>query len=264
MPPKDDQTDSNNEAANTDEWGNPTSLTADEPSEQLPDDAPAADDPAPTPAEPAAPAFDPAALVSDIDAKLARTKDEIIEAVKPPAPEPTPEEKAEWKPEKWQDFEELAEKKAQEIYRQQREQEKAEEERIAAEAKAEEERINSAFDNMVNELESDGMLPKVTNPEDPEDPGRKARAELYAYASSLGTLDLKAAGTQLKQLHDSGFTFDPKSSKLLRSNPRPAGLDAPVGSSSKATPAPRAAGLDIRNMSWDELARRAKDDFLRT
>lgn len=233
-----------------DEWGNTP-----EPVEEATEPAtPAVTDAAPV-ETPAPPQFDPEVVARVMDEKLAAVKDEIVNAVRPPEPEPTTEDTS-WKPEKWDDFTDHA----KDVYKQMREQERSEEERIKTEAKAEEDRINSAFDGMVTELEKDGFLPAVEDATNADDPGRKARAELYGYAAKLGTLDLKAAGTQLAELHESGFSYDPRVGKLIRSNPKPAGADSPVGSSSRTT-APSRKRVDIHSMDWDELTRRARDDY---
>jgi hypothetical protein len=151
-----------------------------------------------------------------------------------PAPDPEPETKpeAKWKPESWDDIPKMVEEKGKEIA----EQTIAEREKAAKEAEdaraAEVKSIYEEFDRQLEELEGKNIIPKIVNAEDPNDPGRLARKELFGRAATLGTVNLISVGNDLHQLHENGLSYETTTNKVIRSKPNVAGMDSPVGSSS--------------------------------
>lgn len=172
-------------------------------------------------------------------------------------PEPEPEKKEGWKPQSWDDIPALIEEKGKEIAEQTVEaRDKAA--RDAEEARANEmKQIDEEFDRQLEDLEGKGIIPKITNPDDPNDPGRAARKELFGRAASLKTVDLVSVGNDLHQLHESGFTFDPTVNKVIRSKPNTAGMNSPVGSSSSRSYNGVKPGVSYKELhearSMDEL-----------
>jgi len=137
-----------------------------------------------------------------------------------------------WQPKSWDDIPKLVEEKGKEIA----EQTIAEREKSAREAEetraAEVKAIDEEFDRQLEDLEGKNIIPKVVNAEDPNDPGRIARKELFGRAAFLKTVDLVSVGADLHELHQAGFTYDPSINKVIRSKPNVAGMNSPVGSSS--------------------------------
>jgi uncharacterized protein YdaT len=94
-------------------------------------------------------------------------------------------------------------------------------------AKADEERINAEFDRQLSQLEKEGKLPKVSDANDDNDPGVKARKEIFNLGVKYKSVDLIA----MADLRDS-----------LKKQPE--GAKAPVGSSSQTTENTTAATYD--------------------
>jgi hypothetical protein len=137
---------------------------------------------------------------------------------------------ADWKPKDWSDVprtaEEIVDRKL------------AMRDQAAAEAN---ERLTQArqqadreIDTKLNELETKGVLPKVTNASDPNDPGRAMQRELIGLAvyQGKGPEDFENVASDLKFHHERGFKWDPQNQRWLETNRPPAGQYAPVGSSS--------------------------------
>lgn len=174
-----------------------------------------------------------------------------------PAPTPPPEPET-WQPKSWDDvanrIDETAEQKAQRIVD---DRDKATKERQEAATAASQE-ADQYIDAQVDELTKDNKLPAITNESDPNDPGKLAQRELYGYALSLGTADLKTAFNSLDALHTAGKSFDFVKMELVDKNPAAAGANSPVGSSNAG-----ASGTSTRpdykmlhNSSLDSLAAR--------
>lgn len=123
------------------------------------------------------------------------------------------------------------------------------------------EQVDAELDAQVASLETAGLLPPISNPNDRNDPGRVYRRELYGAAAKLGTTDLKAvAEVTLKPLHDQGKLYDPVSDSIIDYNAPIAGANAPIGSSTTTTGAtpggPSYADIH-KARGFDELRARA-------
>lgn len=167
--------------------------------------------PEPTPEEPTTPE------VPNFEEQFSKLSEEIASIKetlnsKPEASLPPNDEN--FDPKDWNDVfskvEELAEKKYQTIEQQK------EEQRAAAQAEAD--RINAEFDRQLDTLAKEGKLPKISDPNDDNDPGVKASKELFALGVKYKSTDLIA----MADLRD----------KLKK---EPSGATAPVGSSSQTT-----------------------------
>jgi len=182
------------------------------------------------------------------------------ETLKPQEPEtPTrPQHEEPWTPQSWSDVDARAEEKAKAIV----EQTLAEKEHAAQTAAQQQEaaakEIDDMLDNQVNELTKANSLPAVVDENDPNDPGKLAQRELYGFALSLGTADLKSSFKVLDNLHKAGKQFDFVKMEIVDKNPASAGANSPVGSSSaSAAGAPSAPDYKtIHGMSLDQLASR--------
>lgn len=184
----------------------------------------------------------------------------LEEKLTAPEPEPEPETASGWTPKSWDDIPKLVEEKGKEIA----EQTIAEREKAAREAEearaAEIKQIDEEFDRQLEELEGRGIIPKIIDANDPNDPGRMARKELFGRAAMLKTVDLKSVGEDLHQLHEAGLTYDPTVNKIIRSQPNLAGMNSPVGSSSSRGYYGTKPGVSYKELhearSMDELVER--------
>lgn len=118
--------------------------------------------------------------------------------------------------------------------------------------------IESNLDTQVAQLEQLGYVPKIVNNNDKNDPGRRARAELFGYAYTLGTTNLGQVAQVLHQLHQGGQQFDVESGTLVRRSGNTApGATAPIAGGTPSGMAP-AAGQPSRNFfdthNLDEIA----------
>jgi glutaredoxin len=162
-------------------------------------------------------------------------------------PTPTLEDKGEggyvekgWTPKDWNEVyaksEEIASKTAQaKVDSFATEQKKAAEEKSKEDAA-----INTEFDRQLGELEKQGKIPKVVNEADQNDPGKAARRELFQLGIQYESTNL----IKMSELRDK-----------VKSIP-PIGSQAPVGSSSGVTEAPKTVNYDdIHKKSFDALVR---------
>ena len=164
-----------------------------------------------------------------------------------------------WTPKSWSDVDARAEEKAKSIV----EQTLAEQ---AASLKAEQDaqtaaanEIDSMLDNQVNELIKTNALPAITDENNPNDPGKLAQRELYGFALSLGTADLKTSHTVLDNLHKAGKQYDFVKGEIVDKNPASLGAQSPVGSSSSGASGAGPAKMDYKTLhgqSLDQLASR--------
>lgn len=211
------------------------------------------------PAADAPPAW--AQTLIDQNADLTTRLDSFEDKLTPPAPpveEPVVVPTEGWKPNSWSDVDSRAEEKAQKIV----------EDALAArdtaartasdEANAAAAEVDQFLDTQVTELTTAKSLPAVVNENDPNDPGKLAQRELYGFALSLGTADLKTSFNVLDNLHKSGKSFDFVKMELVDTNPAALGAQSPVGSSSAggAAASTKPDYKVIHNMSLDALAAR--------
>lgn len=216
-------------------------------------------DPAEPPKQDEAPAW--AQQLIDQNADLTNRITAFEEKLQPPEPEapPTPEPPSdEWKPQSWQDVDARAEEKAKSIVEQTLADRDAQLKAASDEETAAAQEVDKYLDTQITELTNDKKLPAVTNENDPNDPGKLAQRELYGYALSLGTADLKGAYTSLDALHQAGKQFDFVKTELVDKNPAAAGANSPVGSSNAggSGTSSKPDYATIHNNSLDALAAR--------
>ncbi len=99
--------------------------------------------------------------------------------------------------------------------------------------------VDQQLDTIEGQLVSTGLLPAVANPNDPNDPGRAAKAELYAYAIATGGSEpqhLAPAAATLRALHDSGWYFDRGQGKLMQRNSATPNAWAPIAGGAPSMP----------------------------
>lgn len=90
---------------------------------------------------------------------------------------------------------------------------------------------NQNLDAVEGQLQQMGILPPVVNPNDPNDPGKAARAELYAYAMTMGASEpqqLAPAAATLYALHQNGQYFDKGKNAVVTRNSAAPGAFAPI------------------------------------
>lgn len=218
---------------------------------------PPANPPADPPKADEAPAW--AQQLIDQNADLTTRLSAFEEKLQPPAVEPqAPENPEPWTPKSWTDVDTRAEEKARSIVEDTlAEREKAAKEASDAQANSAAE-VDKYLDNQVEELTKANQLPAVTNDNDPNDPGKLAQRELYGFALSLGTADLKTSYNVLDTLHKSGKTFDFVKMELVDKNPSLQGAQSPVGSSNGGGSSASApiTYKDLHNTPIDVLAQR--------
>lgn len=184
-----------------------------------------------------------------------------IEEIKGAAPTQEPakaEPKQNWQPKTWDDFPALVEQMGREAA------EKVLAERDAAvkastdQAAATQKEIDDNLDSQIGDLEKSGKLPKIADAQDPNDPGKEARRELFGFAYHLGTPDLVKAQGVLDNLHAAGNKFDHRAGQIIQGAKSNPGRTAPVGSSSAA-----AGNANPQNPSYKDIAgMRSLDDIV--
>lgn len=175
-----------------------------------------------------------------------------VEPVVPPIDDTT------WTPTSWEDvasrIDQTAAEKAQAILDAKEAERKAidEQQRVAAQE------IDTYLDNQVTELTKSNSLPAIMNENDPNDPGRLAQRELYGFALSLGTADLKSSYATLDALHKAGKEFDFVKMELVDKSHAQDGANSPVGSSGGGVSnnSVRPDYKTLHNTSLDALAHR--------
>lgn len=90
---------------------------------------------------------------------------------------------------------------------------------------------NQNLDAVEGQLQQMGMLPAITNQSDPQDPGRIARQELYAYALAMGASEpqqLGPAASSLYVMHQNGQYFDRNRNAIVARPSQQPGAFAPI------------------------------------
>lgn len=201
------------------------------------------------PTPPPAPAVDPntppawaQALIDNV-AEVHRTNQALAQRFEelddpntqppgPPAPAPNPDDKyAGFKPGDWPDIPRKAEEIATEVVQRELTARDQAAQEASERASAARRQADQALDAKVTELEAGGIIPKVVNAADPNDPGRLAQRELYSRALYENTDDLARVANDIKFYHEKGFKWDVQNNRWLEVNRPPAGMYAPVGSS---------------------------------
>ena len=192
--------------------------------------------------------------LAGITGRLDEFEDKLTVATTPVEPEtPAPE----WKPKTWDEFplkaREVALKAWDEKETEKQEQEKTRQQQLSGL----QEQIDKDFDTQLTQLEKEGVIPAVKDVKDPNDAGKQARKELFALGIKYNSPDLVSMASLRTDYVSAGYTFDPKEGKLIKSNPRPFGADAPVGSSARSsTGANKPTYKEIHGLSMDEIVRR--------
>jgi len=158
-------------------------------------------------------------------------------------------------PNSWDDVYATAEARAKAAYADAQDER---EQNIVAEQQAIDDKnreLDVSIDTRLAKLEKDGNFPKIINDNDPNDPGRMARAELFGLASKLGTLDLDTVSDTLNAAHEAGRTFSYQLGKFIKSGSQPSGADAPISAPGGTTTAPKMTNKAINQArSLDEIA----------
>lgn len=176
-----------------------------------------------------------------------------------PAPAPANEPQPGWKPDTWDDVPKLVDEKARAIVQEENNKIEQERLRIADEEDKSKQAINEEFDRQLAELEKDQVIPPIKDANDPNDPGRLVRQELFGLSIKSGSIDLIAMADILKTVKTTGMRFDARTNQFIKADVTPSGINAPVGSSSAASGA-SAGGpsyKEIHNSSMDALIHRA-------
>jgi hypothetical protein len=121
----------------------------------------------------------------------------------------------------------------------------------------------TVLDQQVNavygQLRQNGLLPIVSNPYDPNDPGKQAEVELLSYAVANGASDaasMARLAPTLKALHDNGMAYDHKQNMIVRRNgSQSAAASAPIagGSPSMQGGTPSGPGLTQSRLATTDL-----------
>jgi len=202
--------------------------------------------------------------VSAIGENLAFLTDkltEIEEKLTQPSATETPAEEEEWVPKTWSEVDRRIEEKA----RLEAEAKLAEKEREIMATREEEakirETIDKEFDKQLAEMEKAGIIPPIQNMDNPDDPGKACRREVFGYAAVLGTTNLKKVGEALQREHERGYVFDVRSGRFLRSRTSGFGQTVPVSSSSGRSGSGKRTipYKELHNLSMDELVRRSQE-----
>lgn len=197
--------------------------------------------------------------IIDQNTELTTRLSSFEEKLAPPPPVETPEPVTdEWQPASWQDVDSRAEEKARKIVEDTLAQRDTAAQQAADDIAANAKKVDEYIDGQIDELVKANKLTAVTNENDPNDPGKLAQRELYGYALSLGTADLKAVHTALDALHGAGKKYDFVKNELIDANPANEGRFSPVSSSSSGSGGvpTRPDYRTLHNNSLDALAAR--------
>lgn len=190
--------------------------------------------------------------------KLSAMQEEIASLRQPAEPvAPANQNPEGWIPKSWDEIPKVVEERAAEATR------RVIEENDKARAEAEEMRrtavkeFDQEIDEQVAKLEKEGKLVPIANQDDPNDPGRIQRRQLFGLASNMGTTQLDQVADTLHIAWNSGQEYDWKSKSFVQSRTKPAGFDAPVTSSSARTGSgrPVLTYKDIHNAKMDQLTK---------
>ena len=184
-------------------------------------------------------------------------------------PEPTkPEEPPKWQPKSWDEFPKLAEETARKVAAETIKQtiETNAKARQDAQKQADDQqaRMDTEWDSDLADLEKDKVIPLVTKPDDPNDPGRVARKEVFGLGIKYNTPDIKGMATLRKQLNDAGYSVvvekETNQVNIVKTQSTPWGQSAPVGSSSRTTDGSGKPDYKTIHLnSMDQLKRRFFD-----
>lgn len=212
--------------------------------------------------------------LSDSVASITERLDSVDETVaglkpaEPVTPEPAPGAPVEpkWKPKSWDEFPTKAEEIADAVV--ERKLKEKDEAAIKANEDKEKEalllkaQIDTDFDNQFEVLEKNKVIPPVKDVNSADDEGKRVRKELFALGIKYNSPDLVAMAQLREEWVGNGYTLDlniekPEQSKWIKSNPRPFGAGAPVGSSSAAGKSgTQPTYKEIHGLSMDEMIRR--------
>lgn len=158
-----------------------------------------------------------------------------------------------WTPQGWEDVDARIEERARELFRQGFGELAAMQQAEAEQAEAQRQQADAYIDQQINQLTSTGYLPAIANPADPNDPGRVAQQELFAYAISLGTDNLAAVAPTLYAHHQNGYYYDRNQNKLVRRGSQTAAAQAPIAGASPSITAGNTVGPTMRDLATKDL-----------
>jgi hypothetical protein len=161
-------------------------------------------------------------------------------------PEPETEPESGWKPNTWDDIPKKAEETAESVY----ERKEAEKEAKAKEMEEYRKKVDKDLDDQIETLIKD----KVITEED--------KKSVFGLAASLGTIDLIKVGKTVSIMKETGRTFDSRTGEWIKSDYKPEGKTAPVGSSSaqSGSGGSKITYKDIHNSSMDTLIARSMNE----
>ena len=199
-------------------------------------------------------------LVGGINERLGGFEEQIAGLTPEPDPQPEPE----WKPKTWDEFPLKAKEVALQAWEEKEAERRKQEEEEKKQLDGLRTQMDQDFNTQLEKLEKEGVIPAVKDPKDAKDPGKIARKEIFGLGIKNSTSDLAAMAELRNDLLGAGFSIDMTdekegkvSVKLVKSNPRPFGADAPVGSSARSSSnANKASYKEIHGLSMDEMVRR--------
>ena len=160
-------------------------------------------------------------------------------------------------PKSWDEVYATAEKKAEDKFNSLLEDQKKETETAQAAEADRNKQIDTAINNQIAELEANKAIPVIVDDNNPEDPGRVARMELFGLAAKRKSIDLIGFNEDLRIAHEAGYTFSPQLGRYIKSGTQPSGADAPISSPSHITTPAKMSAKDIVNArSFDEIVDR--------
>jgi regulator of replication initiation timing len=137
----------------------------------------------------------------------------------------------------------------------------AEQERLANENYVKE--LDAGWDKELDDAVKSGIIPPIKDINDFDDPGRKARRQIFGLAAVERTMNLTKVADTISELNKVGVEFDVNTGKYVQVKTTAPGRFAPVGSSSgrSGVMAPKTISYqELHNSSIDELARKSMEE----
>lgn len=186
---------------------------------------------------------------------------------------PAGQQPQDWNPNGWQDVDARIEQRAKELVQAGLNEYQAQTQAQGEQAENARRQADSFIDQQITQLTTTGYLPQIGNPADPNDAGRAAQKELFAYALSLGTDNLLNVAPALHTMHQSGYYFDREAGQINPATGQPTGGFVRRGSQSAAAQAPIAGSApgvvpssvaaptmaELATMDMSQLAERASN-----
>lgn len=235
--------------------------------------------PAPQPGQPMVPGFDPNAIpltpyglpVGQAPQAPAPQGDQmppwatqLLEQVKQSQAQQQQQPES-WVPTNFQDIDKRIQEQAAAIAQQTITEAETRRQQAVAAQEQQRQQADAAIDTSLNQLRTTGYLPPITNPNDPNDPGRLAQTELIAYTLASGSEDVARMAPALYALHQSGYAYDYNTQRLVRRGSQTAAAQAPIAGAAPGAAAPAGqAGpshQDLINLDMNALMDRAQQQI---